>query len=447
MFLPPEVESGNKEYKLKVTTDDPNRIEQLASQMKWRLNEGNGIAEYYLGVADNGEIKNINSDDFKLSMKNIAKIAKIINSKIIYNKKVKCNKIFYYLIKITQNEKHITSTNVIFIGPSQSGKSTIISNLSKNIKDNGNGKSRKLIFNHKHELYSGETSSITIQNKQFNLENETININLIDTPGKSKYLKTTISTLCKYSPDVIFLLIDPLNVNQSEINFYLDLLNFYELNYYIILTKKDIYKNLNNSILKDILNTCNKNKISYIEISNITTKGYAKINKILKKKYDKINNNFKIQICDTLKIPNFPTIYTGITFDEININEKYLLTSPYFEKNTFISSVYFLDKPKTKIESGNLITFTLKNIEIGNKNDLILSKKKIVKKREIKVICDEEINLNQGICIYNNQYNVVKINKMNSIYTLTNIDNSNFINLNDKIILKTDDKYYFMKLI
>ena len=59
MYLPPEVESGNKEYKLKVITESDERFEQLASQMKWRLNEGNGIAFYYLGVSDNGDIKNI----------------------------------------------------------------------------------------------------------------------------------------------------------------------------------------------------------------------------------------------------------------------------------------------------------------------------------------------------------------------------------------------------
>ena len=103
-----------------------------------------------------------------------------------------------------------------------------------------------------------------------------------------------------------------------------------------------------------------------------------------------------------------------------------------------------MDKPLNSIEKGHLITFTL-DIDIDNKTDIILSKKKINKIKEIKVTCNEEILQNQGICIYNNQYNVVKINYQDDFYILTNLDSSYFINLNEKIILKIDDKYYFMK--
>ena len=74
MTFPPEIESGNKEYKLKITTDDNDRIEQLASQMKWRINEGKGTAEYYIGVADNGTIKGINNEDEIKTFENIQKI-------------------------------------------------------------------------------------------------------------------------------------------------------------------------------------------------------------------------------------------------------------------------------------------------------------------------------------------------------------------------------------
>ena len=445
MSLPSEVESGNKEYKLKVVTELNERFEQLASQMKWRLNEGDGIALYYLGVSDNGDIKNINIKDFRISIRNLVKISKIINAKIISTKKIKFDKdLFYYLITINLENKIIESTNVIFIGPSKSGKSTLIGNLSRNIRDDGKGKSRKFVFNHKHEIYSGETSSVSVQNKKFELDDKIININLIDTPGKSKYLKSTICALSKYPSDVIFLVIDPNNINNNN-KFYIELLNFYNLNFYIILTKKDIYKTLNKNIKKK-LNDLNKNKISYIEVSNVTTKGYSKINKILKKNYIKNQkNDISVQVCDVLNIPNYPTIYTGITYNNINLDDSYILSSSNFEKkNVHISSVHFMDKPLNSIEKGHLITFTL-DIDIDNKTDIILSKKKINKIKEIKVTCNEEILQNQGICIYNNQYNVVKINYQDDFYILTNLDSSYFINLNEKIILKIDDKYYFMK--
>ena len=72
--LSPEIESGNIEYKLKVIPDDDFRLDQLASQMKWRIEEGNGMAYYYLGISDNGEISGINGKDYGISMKNINQI-------------------------------------------------------------------------------------------------------------------------------------------------------------------------------------------------------------------------------------------------------------------------------------------------------------------------------------------------------------------------------------
>jgi len=447
MLLPPEIESGNKEYKLKLISNDPNRIEQLASQMKWRLNEGNGVAEYYLGVADNGQIMNISANDFKISIKNFIKIIKIIDAKIISNEKIKHNNLYYHLIKIESSNKLIQSLNILFIGPQSSGKSTIIGNLTRNMKDNGFGKSRKFVFNHKHEIYSGETSSISIQNKQIHNDNKIINLNLIDTPGKKKYMKATICALCKYQPDILFLVIDPLNIKVDDLKFFIELLNFNKYNYYILLTKKDIYKTFHkNYILKNILDIYNKNKISYIEISNITNKGYNKIYKIFRKNYIKNNKDINIQVCDILSIPNFPTIYTGLTFTDIDLNKKYILNTSNIQKNIKISSIYFLDKPKSKIESGHLVTFTINNQDIDNKTDIIITSKNIKRNKSIHFTYDIDILHNQGICIYNNQYNIVKIYKNNNKYTLTNIDNSNFINLDNKIILKIDNQYHFINL-
>lgn len=40
-MLPPEIEQGNVEYKLKLINPSPNRLQQLVTQMKWRLEEGN----------------------------------------------------------------------------------------------------------------------------------------------------------------------------------------------------------------------------------------------------------------------------------------------------------------------------------------------------------------------------------------------------------------------
>lgn len=55
--LPPEIERGNIEYKLKLIDPSPVRFEHLVTQMKWRLQEGLGEAIYEIGVSDDGFLK------------------------------------------------------------------------------------------------------------------------------------------------------------------------------------------------------------------------------------------------------------------------------------------------------------------------------------------------------------------------------------------------------
>ena len=47
--LPPEPEQGNVEYKLKLINPSNERFEHLVTQMKWRLQEGQGEAVYQIG--------------------------------------------------------------------------------------------------------------------------------------------------------------------------------------------------------------------------------------------------------------------------------------------------------------------------------------------------------------------------------------------------------------
>lgn len=59
--LPPEPEFGNVEYKLKLISPSKHRFDHLVTQLKWRLNEGNGEAIYEIGVTDSGkrELQNL----------------------------------------------------------------------------------------------------------------------------------------------------------------------------------------------------------------------------------------------------------------------------------------------------------------------------------------------------------------------------------------------------
>ena len=78
--LPPEVEKGNIEYKLKLIDPSPTRFEHLVTQMKWRLQEGLGEAIYEIGVGDNGHLFGLNETDMEKSLHTLKLyIAKTLN--------------------------------------------------------------------------------------------------------------------------------------------------------------------------------------------------------------------------------------------------------------------------------------------------------------------------------------------------------------------------------
>lgn len=82
---PPEVENGNKEYKRNLLNQYPKNkfLHKRATQMKYRLLEGDGKAIYILGIEDCGRADGINDIDLDITIDNIKKIVQIIEAKII----------------------------------------------------------------------------------------------------------------------------------------------------------------------------------------------------------------------------------------------------------------------------------------------------------------------------------------------------------------------------
>lgn len=53
----------------------PSRFEHLVTQMKWRLEEGNGEAIYEIGVEDNGILTGLSEADLEASFTTLKKMA------------------------------------------------------------------------------------------------------------------------------------------------------------------------------------------------------------------------------------------------------------------------------------------------------------------------------------------------------------------------------------
>lgn len=97
--LPEEDDEGNIEYKREIL-DFEKRSHKYSSQMIYRLNEGNGIAYYYLGVYDNGTFYNWSKSVKNESLKNLIDIVTMINANIEYILEFNSG----YKVKISSNK-------------------------------------------------------------------------------------------------------------------------------------------------------------------------------------------------------------------------------------------------------------------------------------------------------------------------------------------------------
>jgi len=267
--LPPEVEEGNIEYKLKLVNPNPSRLEHLVTQMKWRLREGQGEAVYEIGVCDNGKLAGLCRDEMDASIETLKTMSKLADAECIVLKefnvvdgkavsnaplstlhKTLPSKMAWVesddssdslqtstsappqdkfvcevLIRRSQDEDCIwTDLRVAMLGNVDAGKSTLCGVLTHGELDNGAGKARLNLFRHLHEIQSGHTSSISReilgfdrQGRMFNYENHSIEsildcsskiITFIDLAGSQKYLKTTVFGLTGHCPDYAALVVN-----------------------------------------------------------------------------------------------------------------------------------------------------------------------------------------------------------------------------------------------
>ena len=78
-----EKETGNIEYKIRLCNDTEEKINQLGTQMLYRLYQGKGYVIYYLGVCDNGDVLGILENDLDNSLSLLKKVSNKIGAELI----------------------------------------------------------------------------------------------------------------------------------------------------------------------------------------------------------------------------------------------------------------------------------------------------------------------------------------------------------------------------
>ncbi|KAJ1665907.1 hypothetical protein IW140_002833 [Coemansia sp. RSA 1813] len=262
--LPPEVDrSGNVEYKTKLEAVTESRTTHLATQLQWRLAEGNGHAVYMIGVRDDGYLVGITESELDATLSVIRSMAlQLANVAIVStNKRVlvhRGNRIVAEVHIDQHSNVPRTEVRMAVLGDLGVGKSTVLGCLTYGEADDGHGKARLNLLRHRHEVESGRTSSIALGVIGFNADGEVLNyannrsaeqiyqrshhvVTLIDTCGYAKHLKTTARAIAGHSPHAFCVTIaaDRESVTQTTRE-YLRIAAVLRMPLMIVLTKMDI---------------------------------------------------------------------------------------------------------------------------------------------------------------------------------------------------------------
>lgn len=122
--MKPEDDYGNEEYKLRLINKPQDRIEQLTTQMRFRMSEGGGECTYHIGVKDDGTMVGITDEEYIETMTYLDEIAK--NNKYtitsIYQKEVSKGMNVYELLIREKNPNKYIDIKVAVAGNVDAGK-------------------------------------------------------------------------------------------------------------------------------------------------------------------------------------------------------------------------------------------------------------------------------------------------------------------------------------
>jgi len=226
--MPSEPQEGNIEYKFHLVNPTEERLCHLITQLKWRLQEGQGEAIYEIGVEDDGTCSGLSEQDLEASLETLRGMAEELKAHVtmLRNIQGKKGRIAEVLVRQVPEDGDFVDVRVAVVGNVDSGKSTIVGVLTTGRLDNGRGLARSTVFRHRHELESGRTSSISQQIMGLDLDGNLVNegcvremtwseiversskvFTFIDLAGHERYIKTTVYGMTGCVPDYAMIVV------------------------------------------------------------------------------------------------------------------------------------------------------------------------------------------------------------------------------------------------
>ena len=427
-MFPPENEEGNVEYKRHLCSDELKsfdkhyniRFQQLITQLKYRLNEGCGMAIYYIGVEDDGSIYKLSKDERKMSILVLKKMVLFLEASIesvIFNKEY-----IKIIIKDKWKSNFLPEKRILLLGDTESGKTTFLAYLIKNKLDSETCKSRLYILNHKHELETGKTSSFNYQYKNYNKKKYVF----MDTPGDnilfSKSHKIRNKIILSFNFDLIIFMNKP-NEKWEKRELFIYFASFLNIPYIDI----DLFDK--NSCINLI------NPLSQNEIMNIFEEQMKKKNCNTKSISEELVNFYLLQ--------SYPHIDMGwilsgfLSTGTLKINQE-LLWYDYDKITAKINSIYQNNAPVKEIKGPATITITLKDTRsITNKPRFgFLSNINYIEIKYVKIIW-----------IYFNNSNILNENEINIFIKNYNITLKKLNNKSKYLVVSSTPCYNILNNI
>lgn len=197
------------------------------------------------------------------SISDIAKMKKGAKSQ----RKAPIRKVIQVLVK---RKTHDISEElrIAVLGPTESGKSSLLGVLSHGECDNGRGSARLNLFRHRHEVRSGHTSSISQEIFGFTSQGQPLTYNncltteeiiesssrivtLIDLAGHQRYLSTTLFGLGSHSPDLVLIVVSGISTITNVIVDHISLALGMEKSVAIVINKVDLTSTEDQDICHD----------------------------------------------------------------------------------------------------------------------------------------------------------------------------------------------------
>jgi GTPase len=446
--MDPELDDGCIEYKFKLLNKDEPRLRTLATQMRYRCNEGDGECIYNIGVEDTGEMTGITEEEYEETIKNINFIADKNNYSvnILSSTPTKDNKKIYEVLIREKNESKYIDIKVCIAGNADAGKSSLIGCLITGEKDNGRGLTRSFVFNYPHELKSGRTSSIGHQILGYDYDGKVVNyqginklswpdivsrsakiVSFFDLAGHEKYLKTTILGLSSSFPDICMIIIDANNGIKPMTKEHILLCVALKIPFIIVITKIDICKerknvldetiqnihkflkypgirrlpvNIKNTedVMLSIKNIYSESITPIFYVSSVSGEGIENLKdflNIVNKKTTNIKkdeNVVEFHIDHVFSVHGFGTVLGGhLLSGEIKVGDKLLIGPNQGEyENINIRSIYCKKTPLQKVSYGSYVCLGVKKTDklTFKRGNVLIShnhQKLIVKKFTAKI--------------------------------------------------------------